>query len=247
MTFGTWLREARTQAGLSQRDVVEYQQDGRALLQKSKTWLTRVEQGDPGVRLPDKATCDALGVALGLADPGEVWRKIRRDRLAQLDPNLLRWHDEEVRLARVMANPDSMPGEIRLLSSLLLPLSEEDRTLVVGIVKNLMMFARHAPGVKAEEGESPKERHERIGRMSAADRWKPITDLLATLEELTAGLPPHAAIELVSGIAKAQLEARRLLLRQKRTLLRHLAYEGDQEADELHDHLLSASAPLEQP
>lgn len=205
--FGQWLMEVRKQAGLS-RDRVA---DG---VGKSKTWLRNVEMGleTGGLRVPDKQTCLALGRTVGLHDHDEVWRRGRAERLAQFDPDLLEWHNAELELARTLASPDGMPGDVGLLVHLLTPLPDDVRETFSRMLKDLLLFVWHRPESVAP-GETPEERTRRVDAMPAGERWGPVLALVDVLDQLTDGLPPDQSLELLSTLAEAQLTVRGLTLR----------------------------------
>ena len=87
--FGRALRAWRTDRHVSQRALEER-------LGKSRGYVTRLEDGS--ISPPDREACARLAHALELT-PAEVWLVAARQRMADLDPDVLAFHDDEVRRA----------------------------------------------------------------------------------------------------------------------------------------------------
>ena len=91
MKFGEWFKGQRKSRGRTQEDVIQHKTDGHPTVNKSRSWLARLEIGDSRAQIPDRSTCIALGKAIGMFDPEEVWAQAREERLRQFDPDLWEW------------------------------------------------------------------------------------------------------------------------------------------------------------
>jgi len=195
MPFASWLKTTRIEAGKSLNDIAD-------VVIKSKTWLLNIEKGKEagGQGVPNKGLCLALGEALGLRDPEEVWRRGRQERLEQLDPDLARWVDNEARNAQVL--PHGMPEDVRSIVGLLLDVPELHREQFFNFLYEVLQIARTGsipPGLEGSAGPD-------------SDGWSRVSRLGESVVELTRGYPAHKRLDLLTALTDAQLTVRDIVL-----------------------------------
>lgn len=204
MRFRSWFKETRDKSGKTQQEIVEYKRKGKQVVGKSRPWLARFERGDPGAKIPDRSTCIAMGQAMGLPDPDEVWIRARRERLEEFDPDIAAWIDSELQQAR--AHPDGLPDDIRPLVGRLLQIPTEQRGPINDLLWDLINIGDQVP-----QEERPEHKEEMDNR-TEEQRWSQILNLGDVVRQLTMGFSQDKKLNLLLTIAQAQLEAKKLVL-----------------------------------
>lgn len=97
MTFGEWIRRARTAKSLARAAVDDRLAD---LVGVASGYTASIEHGR--VKPPERRICEAFAEVLGL-DPAEAWDRAAWERLGAFDPELAAWHAERVHSAAAEA------------------------------------------------------------------------------------------------------------------------------------------------
>ncbi len=190
MTFETWLKESRTESGLSLQ----------ALANRSGLSRTQLHKYETGERRPPKRdVCLRLAAALGHPNPEDAWHLARRQRLQQFDEDIYAWVEE---LEQQIPLASDLPEDLQDLVRALRALPPHQRSEFCTLMWELIRIGRMGILVDGLPGLDPGGR----------DNWDRVNELGAMVRELTGGLQAHKKLEYLTVITKAHLDTKQIYL-----------------------------------